>query len=168
MKRFTMWVDKHLEEGLLFILFVTAVISIALQVFSRFILDSSLSWSEELARYTFIWLIYIAVPYGIKKHRHITLDIIYDIVPPKIKKYMDFISTVIVACFAILMLYYGSIVVSMISQFGQQSSAMEINMVYVYAAVPVGMFLTAVRSIQNITFLIRNWNMRKEEEDLTS
>ena len=157
MKRFTKIIDDHLEEWILFILFVTAVFSIGLQVFMRFVLDSSLSWSEELARYAFIWLIYIAVPYGIKKQRHITLDVIYEVVPNHIKRYMDIVAEILVACFTILLLYYGSIVVSMISQFGQLSPALGLNMVIVYAAAPAGMLLTVIRAVQNVIHHVRDW-----------
>lgn len=165
MKRFTMMVDEHFEEWLLFVLLTAAVFAIALQVFMRFVLGSSLTWSEELARYCFIWLIYIAVPYGVKKHRHITLDILYDVVSDRLKKWLNVFATCCVAILAMLIIYYGGIVVSMIHSFGQMSSALKLNMVYVYAAAPVGMILTLIRSIQNMVVIIRNWQKPLPDSD---
>ena len=49
------WLDDNLEEALLIALLVTMTLLMGLQVFSRYILNASLSWSEELTRYLFIW-----------------------------------------------------------------------------------------------------------------
>ncbi|WP_308215409.1 TRAP transporter small permease subunit [Sinobaca sp. H24] len=62
------YLDEHLEEVLLVIFTLTMVIVIGLQVFMRFVLSSSLGWSEELARYCFIWLVYIGISYGVKNN----------------------------------------------------------------------------------------------------
>lgn len=48
------WLDHNLEEFLLTLLLAMAVI-MGVQVFSRFALRASLSWTEELTRYLFIW-----------------------------------------------------------------------------------------------------------------
>lgn len=49
------WLDDNLEEALLIALLVMMTLLMGLQVFSRYILNASLSWSEELTRYLFIW-----------------------------------------------------------------------------------------------------------------
>ena len=61
------WLDRHIEEVLLIVLSTVMLGIIGVQIFMRFILGSSLGWSEELARYCFIWLVFIGVSYGVKK-----------------------------------------------------------------------------------------------------
>ena len=61
------WLDDNLEEALLIALLVTMTLLMGLQVFSRYILNASLSWSEELTRYLFIWSGFLSISYCIKK-----------------------------------------------------------------------------------------------------
>ena len=60
------WLDQHVEELLLTIFSSVMVAVIFVQVVMRQ-LNSSLSWSEELARFCFIWLIYLGISYGGEK-----------------------------------------------------------------------------------------------------
>ena len=60
------WLDDNLEEALLIALLVTMTLLMGLQVFSRYILNASLSWSEELTRYLFIWSGFLSISYCIK------------------------------------------------------------------------------------------------------
>ncbi|WP_209125199.1 TRAP transporter small permease [Alkalihalobacillus sp. BA299] len=158
--------NESLEEYLLVSLLAVAVFSVALQIFMRYVIGSSLSWSEELARYCFIWLIYIAIAYGVKKGRHITFDTIYDILPDKGKKVIELVATIIFGLFALTMIYYGYKVVMQIASYGQTSPAMGISMVLVYLAAPVGMLLTTFRVAQNIWLIIKNWNKPIVKEEL--
>jgi TRAP-type C4-dicarboxylate transport system permease small subunit len=150
--------DKHFEEYVLFVLLAVAVLAVAMQIFMRFVLGSSLTWSEELARYCFIWLIYVGIAYGVKKNRHITLDIVYDVLSEKAKKVMLLTSCLLFGCFAIAVIYYGQVVVSQIATYSQKSPAMGLNMAYVYAAAPFGMVLAFIRLVQNIWNLIKHWS----------
>lgn len=60
------WLDDNLEEALLIALLVLMTLLMGLQVFSRYILNASLSWSEELTRYLFIWSGFLSISYCIK------------------------------------------------------------------------------------------------------
>ena len=51
-------IDEHLEDILLVTLLSLMSLIIFVQVIMRYLMRNSLSWSEELARYLFIWSIY--------------------------------------------------------------------------------------------------------------
>ena len=68
------WLDDNLEEMLLIILLTAMTLVMGVQVFSRYILNASLSWSEELTRYLFIWSAFISISYCIKKWISIKID----------------------------------------------------------------------------------------------
>ena len=59
------FLDDNLEKMLCTITLALMSAIIVLQVFFRYVLNNSLAWSEELARYLFIWTIYIGISYGV-------------------------------------------------------------------------------------------------------
>ncbi len=157
-------IDEHIEEWILVTLLAVSLTSITLQICMRFIFDNSLAWSEELARYCFIWLIYVGIAYGVKRSRHICLDIVYDLVPDTLKKIMLVISNLLVGVFAIVVIYNSVFLIEQLTNFAQTSAAMRINMVYVYLSVPVGMTITLIRLIQNLVHIVKNWGSIHTEE----
>ena len=40
----------------------------------RYVVGASLSWSEELARYVFIWLVYIGISYAVQMKAHVKVE----------------------------------------------------------------------------------------------
>jgi TRAP-type C4-dicarboxylate transport system permease small subunit len=121
-------------------------------------MQSSLSWSEEFARYLFIWLIYIGISYGVKKNAHVAVTAT-DIVLSEIwRKRVKIIANLVFLAFAICAFYYGRQVCATIARLGQQTPAMDIPMWMVYAAVPTGFCLTSIRLVQAICQQYRDWN----------
>lgn len=72
------FLDKYFEISIsvFLLLFMTALI--AIQVFMRYVMGEPLSWSEELARYVFIWLIYLMISYSAREMKHIKIDAALD------------------------------------------------------------------------------------------
>lgn len=66
MKKIISWLDSYLEEALLGIFLIAMTLIMGIQVFSRYVLQTSLSWSEELTRYLFIWSGFLSVSYCTK------------------------------------------------------------------------------------------------------
>ena len=129
-------------------------IIIVLQVFFRYVLNNSLSWSEELARYLFIWMIYVGISYGVKLDKHICVDAVYTFMPKGIKRGYAIVAYVLFLIFAVAIIYYGILVVGMQITSGQVSPAMGLPMQYVYVAPVVGMILTVIRLVQKIYYAV--------------
>ena len=144
------FLDENIEKML-------CVIALALMsaVIVAHVLNSSLSWSEELARYLFIWMIYIGISYGVKLDKHICVDAVYSFAPKSIKRYYAIIGYLLFLLFAVAMVYFGILVVGMQISSGQVSPAMGVPMQYVYAAPVVGFVLTAIRLVQKVIEAIR-------------
>jgi TRAP-type C4-dicarboxylate transport system permease small subunit len=148
------WIDDHIEEALLTIVFSVMVSVIFVQVIAR-LLDNSLSWSEELGRYCFIWLVYLGISYGVKKQRHISVDVMLVILKGKARIVLSLIANIIFLVFSLIVVRYGSDIALKLLAFGQKSPALHIPMGIVYMASPIGMGLAAIRLIQNITRQIK-------------
>lgn len=149
------FLDENLEKMFCVIFLALMSLIIVLQVFFRYVLNNSLSWSEELARYLFIWMIYIGISYGVKLDKHICVDAVYTFMPKKIKRGYAIVAYVLFLIFAVAIVYYGIMVVGMQVSSGQMSPAMGIPMQYIYAAPVVGMTLTVIRLVQKIIIAIK-------------
>ena len=141
------WLDEHLEEYILVILSIFTVVIIFSQVVLRYIFSSSLPWSEEIARYAFIWMIYVGVSYGVKRQKHLSVDVITMLFNNKGKIIINMIANVLFLIFALVITYYG---IDIVGRITRESAALGIPMEYVYLALVVGMILTAIRLLQNI------------------
>lgn len=67
MRKAAKWLEENIEEFLLVIALAAMTIIMGIQVFSRYVLGMSLSWSEELTRYIFIWAGFLSVSYCTKR-----------------------------------------------------------------------------------------------------
>ncbi|MCM3760315.1 TRAP transporter small permease [Alkalihalobacillus oceani] len=144
------WLDENAEKVLLVLLSSVMVIVIFVQVFMRYVMQNSLPWSEELARYCFIWAVYIGISYGVKKQRHIKVDVLLLLFKDKGKIVFNIISNLLFLAFAIFVVIYGYRISEQLLAFGQKSPANQIPMGLVYLAAPFGMALTSIRIIQNL------------------
>jgi len=152
LKRFLKLLDDHAEEIVLVILMACMSVIIGVQVFMRYVMKSSLSWSEEIARYMFIWLIYIGISYGVKTDRHINVDAVRRILPKKVNAIVSAISDIIFLIFSILLVVEGLKVTTKIFASGQRTPALQIPMGYIYMAVPLGFTLVTIRLLQKIIY----------------
>ena len=149
------FLDDNLEKMICTVTLALMSAIIVAQVFFRYVLNNSLSWSEELARYLFIWTIYIGISYGVKMDKHVAVDAVYSYMPKGVKKYYAMIAYTLFLLFAVAIVYYGVTVVGMQISSGQVSPAMGLPMQYVYAAVPVSCCLMVIRLLENLVKMVK-------------
>ncbi|MDR1245902.1 MAG: TRAP transporter small permease [Clostridiales Family XIII bacterium] len=153
-----MKIKKFLDNFEEYILLPSLAFSLALiffQVVMRYVFMNSLSWSEELARYIFIWQLWLGVSYAAKKQCHIRIRILEGALNEKQKKILETIVIVIWFGFGCFIAVQGYLIAARIGAYGQTSSALGLPMVYAYMAVPVGAVLMNIRLIQNLVILYR-------------
>ena len=63
MKKTVIWLDNYLEEFFMVISLILMTVIMGIQVFSRYVLGSAPSWSEEITRYLFVWSGFLSVSY---------------------------------------------------------------------------------------------------------
>ena len=153
--RILKFLDKYAESSILIITLLLMSVFIGLQVFMRYVMQASLSWSEEISRYLFIFLINIGISYGVKENRHVSISLFVNIFSEKVKKYLLVFSDIMFLVFALVVAVHGVQVSSMINMFGQKSPAVGIPMWIVYIATPLGFSLVSIRLIQRIVSRIK-------------
>lgn len=123
-------------EALLTILFSAMLIVGTLQVFNRFFINASLSWSEELQRYAFIWLVFIAIPVAYNRSAHLRVDSIVGLLPKRIQNLLALVVDLLWINLGIsLSLLTWRIM--QVTKF-QQSPGLEISMSWAYCGMLVG------------------------------
>ena len=65
---------KIIEENLVIILLAIMVSNVAIGVFYRYVLNNSLSWTEELARYLMVWFAYIGMAMAFRDESHVNVS----------------------------------------------------------------------------------------------
>ena len=107
-------------------------------------------WTEELSRYIFIWITYLALCVAIKRRSSIRVDIIYDKLP---KRWQDLSWIVVHICFLVLTVMIAVTGWSQIERlltFPQYTPAMRIPFLIPYLILPIGFGLMSIRLIQDI------------------
>ena len=155
MKRFLYWLDNYLEMSIGVVLILAVSVILSIQVFMRYVMGSSLSWSEELSRYMFIWLIYLGISYGAKVMRQIKIDAGLYMFPKSLRPKIVILGDVVFLVFSVTVVIYSSKLVERQMMLDQTSPAMGIPMWFVYLAPTVGFGLTAIREIQTIIYRIK-------------
>jgi TRAP-type C4-dicarboxylate transport system permease small subunit len=148
--RIIQWFDEHFEELFIGIFSFLMVVVIAIQVFMRYVMKDSLPWSEEFARYCFIWLVYLGISYGVKKQKHMSVDVLFLALKEKGKSIIQMIGNGLFLVFALFGTIYGYEITLKLLTWGQLSPALSIPIGYVYLAGPIGMGLTSIRLVQQI------------------
>src|SRR5947209_14569631 len=75
-------IEHHPEDWLAFVLFWCLAFIVFLQFFTRYILNDSLSWTEEIARYGLMWLAFIGGAVVTRKKSHIAGELLSNLMGP--------------------------------------------------------------------------------------
>ncbi|WP_209124240.1 TRAP transporter small permease [Alkalihalobacillus sp. BA299] len=121
---------------LLAVLLIIMSVVIFYQVFSRFVLQESLRWSEELARYLMIWSVFIGSALAIRKLDLISVDALKELLSDRAKSILNIIVYIVCIGFLCVLIWYGIDIVGNVTR--QTSPAMNISMAWPYSAIPVG------------------------------
>lgn len=147
--------NEKLEEFILVISFIILVTLVVLQVFFRFVINLSIGWSEELARYLLIWIAWIAASYAVHKSAHIRVEVVKDLFKSTAKKIIELIVLLISFGFAVFLAVEGTRFVLAIKLTQQVSPSLEVDMWIIYLAVPIGGILMGFRFIQQMIYIFK-------------
>jgi TRAP-type C4-dicarboxylate transport system permease small subunit len=127
-----------LVESAMLAALVAAITAVTFaQVFSRYVIADPIIWSEEVARYLFVWITMIGAAAAVRLRGHFGLDILRRWVGSSgLRKGLGLITALFVAGFLCILFYAG--VNETWQASGQFSSALPITLMLPYLALPVG------------------------------
>ena len=132
---------------------VVMVIVTLSQVVFRYVLTAPLPWSEELARYCFVWIVFLGAAIGLERGIHLGVDLFVNLLPRRLRTGLDVLSNALIGGLAIAIIYASFPVIEM--NFLQRSPAMGVQMSWIYIAIPIAMALIVVICIERIAKTIR-------------
>jgi TRAP-type transport system small permease protein len=138
------WVEK-LTLTLIVLLMSVLVLVTSYQVFSRYVLNHPLRWSEELSRYLLVWIVFLGAWAALKEGRHLGMDILSRKVPLRWRPRLGILVDAVVLAFLIGVLIIAPEILEITSR--QRSAVLRVPMSLIYLAFPVGAALMSVEIV---------------------
>ena len=138
-------------EVILVSIFGLLVIDVLGQVFSRYVLNTSFAFTEELARFSLIWLSILGAAYLNAKRQHLSMDFLYQKFSEKTRKKALFFIEICIFLFALIVMVIGGFnLVYTTLHLGQLSGTLRIPLGYIYAILPISGLLIMWFSIYHM------------------
>lgn len=141
-------IEYHLEDWLAFALFWALAGIVFLQFFTRYVLNDSLAWTEEIARYGLMALTFIGGAVVTRKGTHIAVALLPNLLPPAYARALLAAVDLVTLGFLALLAYFAVLIVDRMQV--QRMTVFDLSMSLVYGAVAFGCFLMLARQALNV------------------
>ena len=135
----------RLEDWLAFGLFWLLGLIVFYQFFTRYALNDSAAWTEEIARYFLIGIVFIGAATSVRKNNHIQVDFFYHVLPRRLMRVMSTIVDAVRIAFCLTCVVLTWLLMQRIG--ASRMAVVELPMGIVYAAVLVGFSLMSWRAV---------------------
>lgn len=126
---------------------------VAWQVFCRYVLNDSPSWTEPGAVMLMSWFIFLGAAVGVRENNHLGFDVLLYMLPPSAKKWLRMISDLVIFAFGIGMVWYGIGLVRLTAN--TTMPALGISGGWDYAPLVVGGVLVILFALERIVLRVR-------------
>jgi TRAP-type C4-dicarboxylate transport system permease small subunit len=138
--------DYGPEDYVALVFFWLLALTVFAQFFTRYVLNDSIAWTEEVARYLLICVTFIGGAVGVRKSAHIRVEFLYEHLPLRAARVLGrAVDLIRVAFFAVCSLIAWRLIGIM---HGQQMASVDWPMSWMYGAVFAGFLLMTARSVQ--------------------
>ena len=141
MTTFRNWLDRALR-AICVALFALLVLLVVWQVFTRLVLNNPSAWSEEAARYTFVWASLIGIAIAIGEKADVVMDFLVEKLPKNGQRVVDILAYLSVLAFVAYVMIYGGLKQTAQS-WTQTNPLLPLTQGQLYLAVPIsGILIT--------------------------
>jgi TRAP-type C4-dicarboxylate transport system permease small subunit len=135
-------------EFVLVCLMLALCVDIFAGVFSRYVVGQALSWYDEVARYLFIWMVFLAAAVAVRRRAHFGVNLLVARLAPGPRMAARRLCWAIVVGYGIFITVQGLRVMDGVSV--QESPALGLALSWVFLAVPVHGVLTALYAAAHV------------------
>lgn len=137
--------------GGIFTGFMTLIVVYA--VVARYVFNKPVGWSEEIAVYLMIWVVFLGAAYTLKEDAHIGVDILISRLSPFHKKAMLLFHYIVGLIFMLILLVQGIDMVAFTLKMDSHSIAIDFPLVLAHSAVPAGSIILILQFINKLLSL---------------
>ena len=140
------------------------IISVLIQIISRTFLPKTPSWTEELARYLFIYMVAFGSSVAVHKKEFVAVDLIIDFLPKIIRKLIELVINIVLLLFVTFVLL-KSVLSFAILEYRMVSTAMQVPMQYIYFSMIILFGLLILSFVMEILYQVKEILSNKGEKD---
>lgn len=135
-----------IEDWFTFGVFWLLALDVFYQFFTRYVLDDSAAWTEEIARYLLIVVTFVGAAMGVRRNTHIHVEFVYRYLPAQVGRLLSTLVDIVrVAFFA----YATWLAITLVPRMQNlKMTIVDFPMSYVYGMVALGFALMTFRSLQ--------------------
>lgn len=132
---------------------LSVVVLATLQVFFRYALGASLSWSEEALRYLMVWITSLGVGLAYARGEMIGMELLLDAMPPRLARWLGLLGRLLVIALMAFVVIYGW-------RFAWQTraasaTALPVSMFWVHVSIAVGALLIGLHALTSTVATLR-------------
>ena len=121
-----------------------------LHIFSRYVLNSSLTWSEELLKILLVWFCLLSASYIAVRREHVSIVVFKQMFPKKVEHVMDISVQVLMLLASVVVFFIGILMI--IRSGNRVTPALGFPYAVKYAAVSVSFVVMSLYELRNILF----------------
>lgn len=141
-------IEHHPEDWLAFVIFWALALIVFLQFFTRYVLNNSLSWTEEIARYGLMCVTFIGAVMVTRRNTHVAVVLLPNLLPAGAARVLLAIVDIVTLIFMALLAYFSVLIVERMQI--QRMTVFDVSMGWVYGAIAFGCFLMLFRQVQKV------------------
>jgi TRAP-type C4-dicarboxylate transport system permease small subunit len=128
------------------VLFVAILLVMVLQVAFRYVLNAPLTWTEELARYLYIWACWLGAPVALRRGNHIAVAFVSDRMPRGAGRITALVTQVAALVFLTQLTIQGSVL--MVKSHSVEAITLPIPWSAIYVAAPISAVLMILETVR--------------------
>ncbi len=135
----------RVNQALVVVLMATMAIFVFANVVSRYLLNHSMVWVEELTQYQMIWITWLGAGLALREGRHIAVDVVQELLPAPLLRGLRWAIVAAMLAFLAALAWYGAQLVAF--SWNQETPMLGIRTGIPYLGIPIGAALFALHLV---------------------
>jgi len=153
--RLDLWSGRanRITEVLLFVIGFGMAMLTGVQVFSRYVLNHSLFWSEEVGRICLVWISFLGASAAYRRRAHIGVDFLVVRLPHYTQHLVAILVLLLSLVFFVVLIAYGTLFAFFVV--GQKTAALGLPLIFPYLVVPLSGGLFCLHALSHLCRLFQ-------------